>query len=57
MTAADGLRLVADSAEGLSDVGAGPSLYPAITHVPVPVPSADRKSPSKRIEKRPLPPV
>jgi len=54
---AGGLQLVADTADGLSAVEAGPSMYPGIAHVPVPVPSADRKGPSKRIEKRPLPPV
>jgi hypothetical protein len=51
------LTLVEAGASGLSEVSTGPSLYPKIAHVPVPVPSADRRPPTRRIEKRPLPPV
>lgn len=38
-------------------VETGPSLYPGVAHVPAPIPSADRRPATRRIEKRPLPPV
>jgi hypothetical protein len=52
-----GLTLVDALGGELTEVTTGPSLYPNIAHVPVPVPSADRRPPTRRIEKRPLPPV
>jgi hypothetical protein len=52
-----GLALVELRGGELSEVTTGPSLYPNIAHVPVPVPSADRRPPTRRIEKRPLPPA
>jgi hypothetical protein len=52
-----GLTLVDARSGGLEELQTGPSLYPRIAHVPVPVPSADRRPPTRRIERRPLPPV
>ena len=52
-----GLSLLEVSGGTQNEVSTGPSLYPNIAHVPVPVPSADRRPATRRIEKRPLPPV
>lgn len=52
-----GLTLVEVGGGAPSELSTGPSLYPNIAHVPVPVPSADRRPATRRIEKRPLPPV
>jgi hypothetical protein len=52
-----GLALVEVQGDTLTELSTGPSLYPTIAHVPVPVPTADRRPPTRRIEKRPLPPV
>jgi hypothetical protein len=57
VAAEGGLTLVEVHRGTLAEVSTGPSLYPRIAHVPVPVPSADRRPPTRRIEKRPLPPV
>ncbi len=54
---AGGLTLVELRGGALAEVSTGPSLYQSSAHVPVPVPSADRRPPTRRIEKRPLPPV
>jgi hypothetical protein len=45
--------------EGAAEVelATGPSLYPALAHVPAPIPSVDRRPATRRIERRPLPPV
>lgn len=54
---ATGLALVGVDDAAIATIPTGPSLYATLTHVPAPIPSADRRPATRRIEKRPLPPV